>query len=319
MASCAGQQRGSQVAISIDYETTFGSDPGSPAAIQVPYLSESLTATRAQNTSEVINGDRNPLRPFQGNTDISGDITVPVDKRYFGYWLKGLFGAPTTTGAGPYTHVYKVDSVNCQPSMVIQKNFKDIPHFFKYNGVKIGSMSLTVGGDGEVTATFGLLGASLTESGTDYDATPTTHSYEQFRNLDAALNEGGSASAEFTELSIDVNSNLDGDVYAIGDGGNRSAIPEGKYTMEGSGTVLFDNMTLYDKAKNATESSIEVVYTRGSESLTIDFNEIEYGLNSPQVSGNEGVELNLDFKAYDDDDAADSAIVVTLVNDIASY
>jgi hypothetical protein len=319
MASCAGQQRGSQVAIVIDYETTFGSDPGAPAGIQVPFLSESLTATRAQNTSEVINGTRNPSRPFQGNTDISGDITVPVDKRYFGYWLKALFGAPTTTGAGPYTHVYKVDDTACQPSLVLQKDFSDLPQFFKYNGVKVGSMALTVGGDGEVTATLSLLGASLTESGTDYDATPTTHVYEQFRSLDAALNEGGSASAEFTELSIDINANLDGDVYAIGDGGNRSAIPEGKYSMEGSGTILFDNMTLYNKALNQTESSIEVIYTRDSHSLTIDFNEVEYGLNSPQVSGNEGVNLNLDFQAYDDDDAANSAVEITLINDVASY
>ena len=317
--SCAGQQRGSQTAIVIDYETTYGSDPGSPAGIQVPFISESITANRAQNTSEVIDGRRDPKRPFVGNTEVSGDITVPVDKRYFGYWLKALLGAPTTTGVGPYTHVYKVDNTNCQPSMVLEKNFKDVTQYFKYNGMKVGSMSLAIGGDGEMVATFSMLGSTLTESGSAYDATPTTHTYEQFRQLDVALNEGGSASAEFTELNIDINANLDGDVFTIGGAGTRSSLPEGRYEMGGSGTLLFDNMTMYNKSKNSTESSIEVIATRDTETLTIDFNEVEYAMNSPQITGNEGVLLNLDFQAFYDNDAGDSAVIITLVNDIASY
>lgn len=320
MPSCAGQQRGSKVAIVIDFETTFGVDPGSPAGVQVPYINESLTGNRSQNQSEVIDGSKNPAPPFQGNTEVSGDITVPIDQRYFAYWMKALLGPPTTTGAGPYTHVFKVDDTICNPSMVYQKNFADVPRFFKYNGVKIASMALSIGGDGEPQATFSLVGASVSDSASDYDASPTTHTLEMFRpTLDVTLNEGGSASAEFTALSIDVASNLDTDVFPIGGGGDRGALPDGVYSMGGAGTILFDNMDLYNKGKDATESSIEVVYARGASSLTIDFNEIEYGQNSPIVSGNEGVNLDMDWIAYDGDDAANSAMVVTIVNDIASY
>jgi hypothetical protein len=320
MPSCAGQQRGSKVSIQIDYETTFGADPGAPAGIQIPYINESLNGSRSQNQSEVIDGSKNPTPPFQGNTDVGGDITVPIDQRYFAYWMKALLGPPTTTGAGPYTHVFKVDDTICNPSLVVQKDFSDVPRFFKYNGVKIASMSMSIGGDGEPQATFSLVGASVSDSASDYDATPTTHVLEIFRpTLDVTLNEGGSASAEFTELSIDVDSNLDTDTYAIGGGGNRTAIADGVYSMGGSGVILFDNMTIYDKGRDATESSIEVIYARGTSSLTIDFNEIEYGQNSPLVSGNEGVNLNMDWIAYDGDDAANSAMVVTIVNDVASY
>ena len=319
MASCAGQQRGSEVPIGIDFETTYGSDPGSPALVQVPYISESITANRAQNEDDSIDGRRDPKRPSQGNTDVSGNIVVPVDKNYFPYWLKAMFGAPTTTGAGPYTHEYKVDNTNCQPSFLLQKDFADIPQFFKYNGLKINSMAFAFEGDGLLQCTIDVVGASLTESGTDYDATPTTHNYQRYRFLDLTLNEGGSASTEFTQLSFNIGSNLQTDVYPIGGGGNRTALPEGKYSIGGNGRVLFDNMNLYNKALNATESSIEVIGTSGTDSLTIDFNEVEYGLNSPQVPGNEGVFLDLDFQAYFDDHADDSSIVITVVNDIASY
>lgn len=120
--SCSGQQRGGEVAIGIDFETTFGEDPGSPAMVVVPYINESLSASRAQNMDDTIDGRRDEKKPTTGNTDIGGSITVPVDKRYFPYWLKALFGAPTTSGTNPYTHVFKIDNTDCQPSLVLQKN-----------------------------------------------------------------------------------------------------------------------------------------------------------------------------------------------------
>jgi len=319
MSSCAGMQRGTEVPIVIDYEETYGEDPGSPAGIQVPYINETISATRAQLEDDVLNGRRDPLKPSQGITDVQGNITVPVDKNYFPYWLKAMFGAPTTSGAGPYTHVFKIDNTNCQPSLVLEKNFSDIPKFFKYNGIKVQSMGFSVDGDGLMQCNIALVGSSLTEGDVAYDASPTTHSYFRYKFMDSALNEGGSANAEFLSLNFDINGNLQTDIYPIGNGGNRSALPEGKFSIGGSGTILFDNMTLYNKAKNATESSLELILSHSTDSLTIDFNEIEYGLSSPQVSGNEGVKVDLSFMAFYDNHADNSAVVFTVVNSIASY
>lgn len=319
MASCAGMQRGTEVPIVIDFEDTYGEDPASPVGIQVPYINETISATRAQLEDDVLNGRRDPLKPSQGITDVQGNITVPIDKRYFGYWLKAMFGAPTTSGSGPYTHVFKIDNTNCQPSLVLEKNFSDIPKFFKYNGVKVQSMGFSIDGDGLMQCSIAVVGSSLTEGDSAYDASPTTHSYHRYKFMDAELNEGGSANAEFLSLSFDINGNLQTDIYPIGNGGNRSALPEGKIGISGNGSILFDNMTLYNKAKNATESSLELVLSHSTDSLTIDFNEIEYGLASPQVSGNEGVKVDLSFMAFFDNHADGSAVVFTLINDVSSY
>lgn len=317
--SCAGTQRGSQTAVLIDFEQSYGVDPGTFASVQVPFISEDLSGSRAQNQSEVINGRRDSSRPFQGNKDVQGSITVPLDKRYFGYWLKGFLGAPTTSGAGPFTHEFKVDNINCLPSMVIEKQMLDIPRYFKYNGVKVSTLSISVGGDGELQATFGLIGQQNADAAASMDGTPTTHTYEQFRQFDAVLNEAGVANGEFLELSIDMDNNLDPDIFAIGDGGTRGALPEGKLTIEGTANTLFDSMTLYDKAKAATATSLEVVFTRDTESLSIDFNEVELALKDPTIEGPQGVVADFDYIAYFDTDAGDSAVVITLINDIASY
>lgn len=319
MPSCAGQQRGGKAAILVDFEDTYGVTPGTVTAFQVPFLNESISGSRAQNVSEVINGRRDPSRPFQGNLDVQGSITVPVDKRSIGIWLCGLLGFPTTTGVGPYTHEFKIDNVNCLPSIVLEKQMTDVPRYYLYNGIKVSNMSFSFGGDGELTATIDLIGSTSNDSGSTIDAAPTVLSYEQFRQFDAAIDEGGSANGEFTELSMDVNNTLDPDVFTIGNGGARGALPEGKMTIGGSGSLLYDNQNIYDKAKNATESSITVTLTRGSESLALDMPEIEYSLNDPQIEGSQGVSLDLDFQAFFDDDAADSGMVITLVNDVVTY
>lgn len=319
MPSCAGQQRGGKAAILVDFEDTYNTTPGTVTAFRVPFLSESLTGSRAQNTSAVINGLRDPSRPFSGNLDVQGSIQVPIDKRSFGIWLSGAFGFPTTTGAGPYTHEWKIDSTNCLPSMVIEKQMTDVPRYYQYNGVKVSSMSFSTGGDGELVADIALVGATVSDSGTSMDGSPTVLSYEQFGNFNADIEEGGSANGEFTELSLDMNNGLDTEVFTIGAGGTRGALPEGKMEISGSGTILYDNQTIYDKAKNATESSLKLTYTKGSDSLEFDMPEIEYSLNDPQIEGNQGVSLNLDFQAFYDDDAGNSAITITLINDVSTY
>lgn len=319
MPSCAGQQRGGKTAILVDFEDTYGTTPGTVTAFQVPFLSESISGSRAQNVSEVINGRRDPSRPFTGNLDVQGTITIPVDKRSIGIWLSGLLGFPTTTGVGPYTHEFKIDNTNCLPSMVVEKQMSDIPRYYVYNGIKISNMSFAFGGDGELTATVDVIGSTSSDSATSMDASPTVLSYEQFRQFDAAIDEGGSANGDFTELSMDVNNNLDPDVFTIGNNGARGALPEGKMTIGGSGSLLYDDQVVYDKAKNATESSITVTLTRGSDSLALDLPEIEYSLNDPQIEGSQGVSLDLDFQAFFDNDAGDSSMIVTLINDVASY
>lgn len=317
--ACSGQQRGNKTAILLDFETSYAVDPSPFVAIQMPFLSESLSGSRAQNVSEVINGRRDPSRPFEGNKDVQGDITVPIDKRYFGYWLKAILGVPTTSGVGPYTHVFKINSDDCQPSMVIEKQMLDIPRYFKYTGVKIKTMSINFGGDGELTATFSMAGQNVSDSGTSIDASPTTHTYEQFRQFDGVLNEGGSASGDFISLSMTIDAGLDESVFTIGNEGTRGSLPDGKYSISGQANTVFDSMTLYNKAKNTTESSIAVVLTRGAHSLTIDMGEIEYALQDPKIANAQGVVANFDFMAFFDNDADNSAIVVTLVNDVASY
>ena len=89
--------------------------PGSPKGYDMPFNSYGVSLSRSLTAAETISGTRNPKEPFAGNTDVSGDIVVPVDLIAFGYWLRGLFGAPTTTPgeeSAPNTHLSRSTTIS---------------------------------------------------------------------------------------------------------------------------------------------------------------------------------------------------------------
>ena len=315
------QAKGSKSRLVMDFETTFGSDPASPAGLVMPINSFTLKSSRPKNTRATITGTRNPVKPFDGNVTDSGDVVVPVDSTAFPYWLKAMFGAPTTTGSGPtYEHVFKVG--DSMPSEVMEMRYSDgstVLTYAKHNGVKISSLALSIGGDQELVATMNLEAKGEALSGTPYDASPTALTLDPWCNYQAALTEGGSAISIATALDINVDFGLQTDNYVIDGTGSRYSIPEGLCQVTGSVTTLFESTALLTKAINSTETSLVVTLTSGTNVLEIAINELQLERSTPGVEGPQGILLNLPFVAYMDDHAAASVIVATLTNGESSY
>lgn len=312
------QAKGYLSRLGLDFETTFGADPGVPDVKSMPFNSCDVKASRAKNTAQTLTGNRNPVEPFDGNVVVNGNIVVPVDALAFGYWLKAMFGAPTTSGTGPYTHLFKVG--NTQPSLVLEKKFATATaSYAKMNGCKVGKMSMRVGGDGELTATLDIEGAAEALGTSPLDATVTAVALSRFNNFQASLKEGGSTLASCTDFSFDINFGLDTSVYTLGTAGSRGDIPEGLLGITGSMTVLFEDLTLLNKAKNSTETALELTLDNGTHSLVFSFDEVQLQLNTPGISGPQGIKLELPWVAYYGNDADASAIKVALTNSVATY
>ena len=314
------QARGYNSQLVIDFETTFGADPASPDGKAMPINSWDVSGARNLNSAQTLTGTRNPVEPFAGNKSLAGNAVVPVDLVAFAYWLKAMFGAPATTGAGPYVHVFKFGAT--QPSLVAEKkfDFSTAQTYMKQNGIKISTLGLTVGGDGELVANLGIVGSSESAPGTTrYDLTPTTVTLDRLNNFQAAIKEGGSAIATVTEVAINLNFGLETDKYVIGGGGVLGEIPEGIVAVEGTLTALFADTSLLTKAANLTESALAITLTKGTHSLKIEIHELVYELKTPGITGPAGVMQQLGFKGYYANSTAASAAVVTLTNAVASY
>jgi hypothetical protein len=312
------QARGSKSQVVIDFESSFGVNPSSVKGILMPFNSCAIQAKQTLTDAATIRGNRSQAAPIVGKTDVSGDIVVPVDEKAFGYWLKAFCGAPITTGTGdPYTHVFKPG--NTQPSLVIDKEFNDIGQYLLYNGCKVNQIKMTLGGDGELTATVSIMGSKETSGTAAYDAAPTSLTFSRFGNFQGSVKEGGSSIAYLSQMELTVSGNLNGDQYCIGSNGFRTDLPEGLISVTGSITALFQDAALMNKAINGTESSLELALTSGTHSLTIAIPELIYERQTPGISGPQGITIQLPFRGYYDNNANAASIMFTLVNDVASY
>lgn len=88
--------RGANALMAIGFEI----DPGVPPASGfhlVPFVSANLGETQGLVASDVLGFGRDPQQPGRDVIENAGDVVVPMCARNIGYWLKMLFGDPTTT------------------------------------------------------------------------------------------------------------------------------------------------------------------------------------------------------------------------------
>lgn len=100
-----GRGLGSNTRHAVAFEATYGlpPDPASVGHLQLPLASSQLGEERPLISSDLLGLGREPQDPTYDVATNVGDQVVPVDVRAFGWWLRLLMGAPTTTASGAAT------------------------------------------------------------------------------------------------------------------------------------------------------------------------------------------------------------------------
>ncbi|MFZ4857907.1 MAG: phage tail tube protein [Desulfuromonadaceae bacterium] len=208
-----------------------------------------------------------------------------------------------------YKHTIKFGGV--LPSFTVEKGFPDIAKFFKYNGLKIGKFSLNCTPEGAQKVSFDFIGKKETVGAVSFDSTATDLGKASFTGfMSGSIEEGGVAIASLTKIDISGDNSLDGGIYVMGGAGTRNSIPEGSCKFSGSIEALFETSALYDKAVAGTESSLRVVYNRGTgvgtagnESFEIKLPELMFKQETPTISGDKGILYSGPFECYYDNSA----------------
>ena len=74
-----------------------------------PLISESMTEKIERLESSGIAPGARVLRSGQwatGNVEVAGDLGFELYQQGMGLWFRHMFGAVSTSGAGPYTHTF---------------------------------------------------------------------------------------------------------------------------------------------------------------------------------------------------------------------
>lgn len=318
----AKQATGANTQYKIAFETEYGVDPENITAktIRLPFNTSELVASQNMSDPATITGRRDAVEAIRGNINTSGATVFPVDATAFGYILKMCFGDPTTTEltADKYKHIFIPKSE--QPSMVIEKAFPDIDVYEKFNGIKISKMSISFGGDGELTASVDMMGAKATISDASISDTPIEARFDRLENMMANMKIGGKEVAIAKTISLDIDFGLDGDGYTIGNQGYRGRVNAGIINISGSASMFFESDEYLQMSKNNVTTSLEIVLKDTDRfSLSFLLPEIKFTPTSPSIDSPAGLNQSLNYKAFYKSSVENTSILVTLTNDTESY
>lgn len=286
------------------------------------FRSGNLGAAQNLINDPVLGQGRFVAQPSQGNVDINNSLQIPVDVRAVGIWLKGAFGAPTTTGTTPnYTHTFSVSSGNL-PDLALELGHPDLSpaRYSMLLGMMVASIQFQMQASDQLpSATVNLLGQTEENATSSTQAgTPTNYTYTPFTNFQGSIKRNTVALGNITSGGFGVNNNAQG-VRVISASATTGGVDIGTPAYDGTLTARFTDGTLADDAQDGTTVALEFAYTiDANTSMVWTYNNVLLPRQPRGISGPGGIEFNFNWQGFDSSTAGDGLSVV-LKNDVASY
>ena len=308
--------QGARAQLALAFETIYGTSPAT-GYTQMPFATASLGAEQPLLSNELLGYGRDPLAPMLDAVTADGSVVVPIDTEAFGLWLKGAFGAPVTTGTGPYTHVFTSGSWTL-PSLSIETGLPEVPSYAMYGGCMVDKIGWQMARSGLLTANVDLIAQGETLATLSGAGTPVPVALKRFGHFNGSLTRNGADIGNIVGAELSYANNLDRVETLRADGKIEGADPSIS-SMTGKIDVRFADTTLLTQAINNTECSLEFGYSLPSgESLSVDVHRVFLPRPRREIQGPQGVQVSFDWQAAQKADGT-SMVTVTLVNNVESY
>ena len=293
---------GARAQMALAFETVYGTAPAS-GYTKMPFATTSLGSEQPLLDSELLGYGRDPLAPIKDAVTADGDVVVPIDAEAFGFWLKAAFGAPGTTGVGPYTHTFQSGNWTL-PSMSIETGMPEVPRFAMYSGCVLDKLAWQVQRSGLLTATASLVAQDETVASSTAAGTLAALTLQRFGHFNGAITRDAVALGNIVSADVAYANNLDR-IETI--------------RSDGQIEVRFADSTLVDQAINGDPAELVFSYSLGaSASFTFTAHAVYLPVPRIEISGPKGVQATFDWQAALATSPARMCTAV-LVNSIASY
>lgn len=304
-------------------ETAYGADPTIDAE-RMYFRTFAPSGTLQRLMDETISGRRGAAASIVGNKDLGGQILTTLAPQSALRYLHHLIGAVDTTGGGaPYTHLFSL-AEDLPTSFGMQLDYGAAiaapGRYLHMKGCRIAKGSFKFGSNGFVDASYDVRGADFDLADVAVaDASPGDYGHTGFSMFSADITEGGSPIGTSTDLTLEWDNDLDDSLFVIGGGGVRGALPEGFAKIKGSGTFLFEDVTLLNKGLASTTSSLVLTLqhgtgagTAGNEKITFSIPNLKWDVKTPSIDGPKGVKVQLNWMSERSGSAEDASSVTVL-------
>ncbi len=311
------RQQGAKTNLAFAFETTYGISPVG-GYTQLPFIGFGLGASQPLLDDDILGQGRDPVAPIKDALTADGEMTLPIDVEALGFWLKLLFGSPTTTGTTPKTHTFNSGNWTL-PSASIEKQMPDVPQFSMYSGVRADKLTIEMTRTGLLNMKVGLIAqgesnASSTAAGTLAQIASLT----RFGHFNGAIKRDGSSLGNIESCQINYMNNLDR-IETIRSDGRIDGLDPGKAAMNGNIVARFADTTLQTQAINGTPCELVFEWVL-SANATFRITAHAVYLPRPRIEipGPGGIKATFDWQAAQAASPARMATAV-LINTVASY
>jgi len=306
---------GANASLLLKRETAYGTQ-ATGNYVRMPFNRCSLGSEQGLIDDPVLGQGRDPLAPLQDVINDEGDIVVPIDPRYLGFWLTGLLGDPATTDNldGTFDHVFASGAQDI-PSFSIEVGMPQVPAFFVHAGVMLNSLALEFQRSGAAAATLGVIAQGETRFASSRGGTPTTLTFSRISQFQSSITRGGAPVGNLTSGSLTYSNNLEKIETIRSDGLIEGADPT-VAALTGRIDVRFADTGLIDDAAGGTPVDLEFGYALNAGSKVL-FTAHEVYLPKPKlaVDGPSGVQASFDFQGAMNETEG-RMLTATLINDL---
>lgn len=298
------------------FESAYGVVP-TDGYTQISFSKYDVSSSQGLIDDDLLGNGRDPSKPSLDAINVGGNISVPVDARSFGFWLKAAFGNPISTGTGTVKHVYKSGAQSI-PSLAFQIQNPDVPLYRSHMGARIDSIDLDFQRTGLTTAQIAVIAQGEQKDLSATDSTTTLYHPGRFSSFNGYIKKDGIPMGRVVSAKLKYSNGLDKIETIRSDGKIDGADPTNA-AAEGSITVRFDSTALFDIASSGTPLKLEMGYESGSDKK-LNFIIHEAYLSRPgiPIDGPKGIQVTFDFKGAKNEEAG-CMLSVELTNDVEEY
>jgi hypothetical protein len=287
------------------------------------YYKSNLRETKPIEADPIIGSG---LNNFRDNGDVAptlsehgGSLELPLCLNQIGDWLRLVFGAPSTSGATNYTHVFSSGALTL-PTATIELN-PTTNDFRQHVGCAVRSMKLDLAdAAGYQRVMLDMLGYGENMLGSTYIVgTPTAaKTYDPQGATLAEVLLGGAAVGVLLSASLTYETGLIQDRYIDGSAKFGGAVLAEQAQFFGDLRVRYTGPTLDAAALAGTSQALQIRFVKGANnSISFDAPSCILGRAGVAIEGPGGIEQTLPFRCKQTSGAA--MLAVTLKNQIATY
>lgn len=307
---------GSRVQMNVAFESAYGTAPASGYRT-MPFANHGLGAQQPLLENELLGFGRDPVDPIKDAVSADGRIAVPIDVENLGVWLKGAFGAPTTTGTTPKVHTFASGGFTL-PSLAIEFGYPEVPHFAMNTGCMVDRLRWQMERSGQLRMDVDLVAQGEAIAGATGAGTPTTYALSRFGHFNGSITRDGAAFGNIESAEFVYSNNLDRVETIRSDGKIEGADPT-IASLTGKIVARFADTTLLTQAINGAACELATLYSLGANAQ-FAFTAHRVLLPRPKIAaeGPKGIRAEFEWQAAK---AASPARMCTavLTNTIASY